>query len=151
MSGYAISVFVICLVGGICLTLSHGGGKTESLAVGIIILWVILSPLGESLSHFDPESWLDSVEIGDYEGDGQIGSVIEDAFAEGIASAVAEKFSLDTENIRVRLYGFDQSRLSAERIRIILSGRAAFADYKAVEKYIDEMNIGECEVEIEIG
>ncbi len=151
MSGYAIGVFAICLVGGVCLMLSHGSGKAESLAIGIIVLWVILSPLGESLSHFDPEGWLDSIKTEDYEGGSQIGAVIEDAFAEGLARAVAEKFSLDEGDIRIRLYGFDQNKLSAERIRIILSGRAALADYKAVEKYIDGMNIGECDVEIEIG
>lgn len=151
MSEYAISVFAICLVGGICLMLSHGQGKAESLAVGIIILWVILSPLGESLSYFDPDGWLDGIEIPDYESESELGAVIEDAFAKGIGRAVAERFSLDTENIRVRLYGFDKDNLRAEKIRIILSGRAALADYKAVEKYIDEMDLGECDVEIEIG
>lgn len=151
MSEYAIGVFVICLVGGVCLTLVHGSGRAEGIALGVIILWVILSPIGESLSHFDPDSLSDLVIGGEYEGDENIDLVIEEAFADGIVGAVAEKFSIDKEDIRVRLYGFDRDSLTAEKIRIILSGRAALADYKAVEKYIDEMNIGECEVEIEIG
>lgn len=151
MSEYFIGVFSVCLVGGICLTLAYGQGRGESLTVGIIILWVILSPIGESLAHFDPDGWLDSVEIPEYKDESEIGAVIEDAFADGLARAVAEKFSLRKENIRVRLYGFDRNKLRAERIRIILSGGAALADYKAVEKYINEMDIGECNVEIEIG
>ena len=151
MSGYALSVFTVCLVGGVCMTLCHGSGRAESLAVGIIILFVILSPIAESLSHFDVDSWLGSFEVEDYEGDAPLDSVIEDAFADGIRRGVAEKFLLDKEDIRIRLYDFDKESLTAGRIRVILSGRAALADYKSVEKYINEMNIGECEVEVEFG
>ena len=64
---------------------------------------------------------------------------------------MAEKFSLDRENIRVRLYGFDKDSLTADRIRVILSGGAALADYKAVEKYVDGLGVGDCDVEIELG
>lgn len=151
MSEYAISVFAICLVGGVGLTLSYGQGRAERLAVGIIILCVILAPLVESISHFDPDGWLSEIDIPENGEGTELGGVIEDAFADGIAKAVAEKFSLDSEDIRVRLYDFDQTSLRAEKIRIILSGRAALADYKAIEKYIDGMEIGECDVEIEIG
>jgi hypothetical protein len=145
-----INVFFVCLIGGVCGMLAYGQGRGEKLAVGIIILWVIISPVSEAFSQFNPNDWLDSVEIPDYGDNSQLGGVIEDAFADGIVSAVAEKFSLDRENIRVRLYGFDQSKLCAEKINIFLLGKAAFADYKAVEKYINEMNIGVCHVEIEI-
>lgn len=150
MSQYAISVFGICLIGGICLSLSHGSGRVQSLAVGIITLWVILSPLSDVIMHFDPDGWLDSTDFPEYES-GEMDHIIEDAFADGLARAVAEKFSLDSGDIRIKLYGFDKNEMNAEKIMIILSGRAALADYKAVEKYVDEMEIGECNVEIEIG
>lgn len=150
MSQYAISVFGICLIGGVCLSLSHGSGRVQSLAIGIITLFVILSPLSDMVSHFDPDGWLDSSDFPEYE-TGEMDYIIEDAFAEGLSRAVAEKFSLDSEDIRVRLYGFNKNEMSAEKIMIILSGRAALADYKAVEKYVREMEVGECSVEIEIG
>ena len=82
---------------------------------------------------------------------GEVDAVAEEAFAEGIARAVASKFSLPEEDIRVTVQGFDFSSMSAERIRIFLSGRAALADYKQIEKYINEQQMGECECEIEIG
>ena len=151
MSEYLIGVFGICLVSGICMMLVYGQGRGESLVIGIVVLWVLISPVLDSLVHFDFDKWIDSIEIPEYGDNSQIGSVIEDAFAEGIARAVAEKFSIDEDSVRVRLYGFDQNKLCAENIRVILSGRAIMVDYKAVEKYINEMDIGECNVEIEVG
>ncbi len=151
MSGYALGVFAICLISGICLTLYQGSGKSQNLALGIITLWVILSPLGEIVGHFDPDAWLDSIKIPEYEGGDEMNYIIEDAFADGISRAVAERFSLEDKDIRIRLYGFDKTEMRAEKIMIILSGRAALADYKAVEKYVREMEVGECNVEIEIG
>ena len=148
MSEYALAVFGICLVVGICLTLSYGSSKAQSLALGIITLWVILSPLSDMIEHFDPNS-LDVV-IPEY-GSGEIDVLLEDAFADGICNAVADKFSLNREDVRVRLYGFDKEKMRAEKIMIILSGRAALSDYKAVEKYINSMEVGEGNVEIEIG
>ena len=103
MSDYMISVFGICLVGGVCLMLAYGQGKGESAVVGIIILWIILAPVGESLIHFDLDVWLNSIPTSDYDEESQIGEVIEDAFAEGITRAVAEKFSLDEEK-QIRLH-----------------------------------------------
>lgn len=151
MSGYALGVFVICLIGGVVTLLSHGSGRAERMVVGIVTLYIIIAPLAEGLSDFDAERWFDSlrgegVDIStEYEG------VLEDAFADGVARAVSEKFSLDKDNIRVSLSGFDSGSLRAERIRISLSGTAALADYKAVEKYVNSLDLGECDVEIEIG
>lgn len=150
MSEYALAVFGICLVVGICLTISYGQGKAQSLALGIITLWVILSPLGDMIKHFDPNSFGQSIDVPEFS-DGEIDVVIEDAFADGICLAIADKFSLDRDEIRVRLYGFEKSKMCAEEIMVILSGRAALSDYKAVEKYINAMEVGECRVEIEIG
>ena len=150
MSSYAISIFAVCLLVGICLSLRYGRSGGESLALGIILLSVIISPLADGLINFD-SGIFDNIEIPDGIGQEGIDAVIEDAFAEGICSAVAEKFSLDKDNIRVMLYNFDKESLTAGRIRIILSGGAALADYNAVEKYIDGLGVGECDVEIELG
>ena len=143
-------IFAICLVGGVCLSLAYGLGRAERRAIGIIVLSVILSPLYNIPSDFDPNSLLSDTRLPDGD-NAQLGAVIEQAFADGIACGVAEKFSLNVEDIRIRIYGFDYEALRCDRIRIILSGRAALADYKAIEKYVNGMDIGECDVEIEIG
>ena len=151
MSGFAFSVFAICLVGGIALLLCYGSDRGESLAVGIITLSVILTPLVREAAELDPEDWLDSVRGEVSEVSPEYIPVLEQAFSDGIKRAVAEKFSLNEDNVRISLVGFDAEKMRAERIRIVLRGSAALSDYRAVEKYINGLDLGECNVQIEIG
>ena len=78
-------------------------------------------------------------------------AVAEDAFARGIGRAVEEKFSLEEGSVDVKVIGFDFEKMRAESIKIILSGRSVVADYRGIEKYVNSMEIGKCEVVIEIG
>ena len=151
MSQYYISIFAICLVGGLASLLSYGSGRAEKLAVGIVTLYVIVSPIVGYISEFDADKWLDSIKNEGTNISEEYSSVIEDAFGEGISLAISEEFSISKDDIRVRLYGFDSEKMQAEKIKIVLSGRASMSDYKAVERYIDSLNLGECDVEIEIG
>lgn len=151
MSGYALGVFAICLVGGAFTLLSHGSGRAERVVIGIVTLYIIISPLADGLSDFDVDRWLESLRGEGVEVSPEYEEVLEQSFSEGLKNAVAEKFSLKRDNIRVSLSGFDVEKMRAERIRISLSGAAALADYKAVEKYINGLDVGECELEIEIG
>ena len=148
MSEYAIGVFVISAVVGICSHIAYKGKSDPSrLALAIILLSVVVSPIADmtldgSLAGVEYDESI----IGDgYEG------VAEQAFGRGILSAVAEEFSLDEDNLRVEIDGFDFDKMRAERIRVILSGRAALADNKSIEKYINGLDRGVCECEIEIG
>ena len=151
MSEYAFSVFAICLVGGVLSLLCHGSGMGERIVLGIVTLYIIISPLAGGLSSIDIDRWMDSLKGESVQvAPGYLG-VVEESFADGIALAVAEKFSLDRDNIRVSLRNFDIENMSAERIRVTLSGVAALADYKAVERYVNSLDLGECDVEIEIG
>lgn len=148
MSEYAIGVFVISAVVGICSHIAYKGKSDPSrLALAIILLSVVVSPIADMT--------LDGSLVGvEYDesiiGDGYEG-VAEQAFGRGILSAVADEFSLDEENLRVEIDGFDFEKMRAERIRVILSGRAALADNKSIEKYINGFDRGVCECEIEIG
>lgn len=151
MTGFAFSVFAICLVGGIALLLCYGSDRGESLAVGIITLSVILTPLVREAAELDPEDWLDSVRGEVSEVSPEYIPVLEQAFSDGIKRAVAEKFSINEDNVRISLVGFDAEKMRAERIRIVLRGSAALSDYRAVEKYINGLDLGECNVQIEIG
>ena len=148
MKEYMLSVFLIsALVGVLSLIAYRGKSDPSRLALGIILVYVVVSPLSELPLEFDFNNLLGEISVPS----GEVEGVAEEAFAEGIARAVASKFSLSEENVRVTVYGFDFSSMTAERIRIYLSGRGALADYKQIEKYINEQKIGECECEIEIG
>ncbi len=151
MSEYTLGVFAICLAGGALSMLFYGSGRAESIVIGIVTLYVIVAPIAAEAKSFDVEKWLSGIEISAEQTTPEGNSVIEDAFAEGICCAVAEKFQLDQGDIGVRLTGFDMEKMYAKKIKIRLSGRAALADYKAVERYIKSFNLGECDVEIEIG
>lgn len=152
MKEYLLSVFAICTVVGLVSFLSHGKLRSaERIVLGIITLYVILSPLPSAIKNFDVDDFFSFDTDGVGEQGGDISEVAEEAFARGVALAVAEEFSLEASDIRVRVEGFDFEKMSAERIRVTLSGRASTADYRAVEEYLNKQQFGRCEVEIEIG
>ena len=151
MSEYAVGVFLISALVGMLSHLSYGGRSDISkLALSVLMLYVVVAPLATMAKDMD---FKNIFEVDYNEGiitDGYEG-IAEDAFAKGIESAVADKFSLSEDNIRVRVVGFDFENMRAEKIQVILSGRAALADYKSIEKYLNGLNVGVCECEIEIG
>lgn len=151
MSEYAVGVFLISAIVGMLSHLSYGGKSDISkLAFSVLMLYVVVAPLADTVKNTDFKSLFEVGYNEEIITDGYE-VVAEDAFVRGIESAVAEKFSLSKDNIRVRVVGFDFENMRAEKIRVTLSGRAALADYKAIEKYLDGLNIGECRCEIEIG
>ncbi len=151
MTEYALAVFGICCVVGVLSLITYGSGRAEAISLGIITLFIIASPIAEAVGQADPDGWLEFEDTPKLDIESGYGEYLEDAFAEGICSAVAEKFDLNKEDIGVRLYGFDEKTMTAERARVILSGRAALADSKAVLRYLGELSVGECSVEIDIG
>ena len=104
-----------------------------------------------ALSDMDIDSIFDKITLPEQELEGGYSEVAEEAFSEGIARAVAEEFSLNKENIRVKIRGFDFENMRADSITVILSGRSVTADYRAIEKYFNGLDVGVCKVEIEIG
>jgi hypothetical protein len=152
MSTYFVSVFAISVCVGVLELISYNrNSAAERAALGIIFLYVVLSPLADAAWNFELGDLSADKIIGETEADVEYEAAAEEAFSEGIRRAVADKFSLPRESITVRIYGFEFSKMRCERIFLLLCGRAAFADNKAVEKYVNEMGLGECDVEIEIG
>ncbi len=74
----------------------------------------------------------------------------EEAFCLGIREAVSGKFSIDPENITVSVTGYDPGSVRADKICVILRGRATLADTRGIRAYVSGLGCGECEVEIEI-
>ena len=150
MTNYAAVVFAACCISGALGLLVYKEGRGESLSLGIITLFLLVSPIADLSGSVGGglSDLLDtpSVEIGSGYAD-----ALEQSYAEGLCLALGEKFTIEKEDIAVRIVGFDAESLRAERIELILSGDAALCDYRAVEKYIEEISSGECRVEIEIG
>lgn len=151
MTEYALSAFGILAVVGLLSLFSYGSGRAESTVLAIICLFILLSPIVRAVGSLDAENIFDKIEIPDTEGESGYERIIEEAFADGICSAVADRFILNKESISVRLQNFDSKNMRADKIRVILSGRAALADSIAIEKYLNSLSLGECRVEIEIG
>lgn len=151
MTEYALSAFGILAVVGLLSLFSYGSGRAESTVLAIICLFTLLSPIAGAVGSLDADNIFDKIEIPDTDIESGYDRIIEEAFADGICSAVADRFILNKENISVRLKNFDSKNMRADMIRVILSGRAALADSIAIEKYLNSLSLGECKVEIEIG
>ncbi|MBO5907928.1 MAG: hypothetical protein J6Q85_07260 [Clostridia bacterium] len=150
MTEYMRAVFAICCVVSAASLLCRGRRDfVLRIAFSILVVYVALMPI---LSHLCSSEWsvrLDyEFDIGDYSEDYL--AVAESAFTEGVKRLVTEKYGLKDEDVFVLCEGFDFEGMRADSIRIILSGAAAFADYKSIEKYIDTQQLGRCSVEIEI-
>lgn len=150
MTKYPLIIFTACLVFGI-ISLLIDGDIGAKLVLGVLTVWIILSPMSSLLSKIENGDFISSVKPPQSEIDSEYFALIEDAFADGIRKAAADEFDLDETDVRISLSGFDAQKMKAEKIRITLSGRAIIADYKAIESYINKMNLGECYVEIEVG
>ena len=150
MKKYAIAVFAVSILGGILDMLSSGALKSaEKLAIGMITLYVVLSPL-TSLGNLGEKDFVNIFEAPDIEHDKVYVDRAEEAFCLGISRAVAEKFNIDTSQVRVSTRNFDFENMRAEKIFVVLSDGAITSDYRAIESYINDMKIGVCECEIEI-
>ncbi len=152
MKAYLISVVLITAMVALASHLLSGteGARYGRLSLGIVLLWAVLSPLVSLLSEPPELPPLPDLPMEDT--DAPLYSVYaEEGFCEGIAAAVSERFSVPAEGVSVRTEGFDAMKMKAERIRILLRGKAAFADAAAIAAYVEGEGLGKCEVEIEFG
>ena len=151
MTEYTLGVFGILAICGLLSLVCYGSGVAEKTAVGIISAYIIISPLLTMVWSIDPSVVIDSLTDGGYRTDAGPSFVAEEAFSEGIRLAVSEKFSIDKENIRVKILDFDMEKMSCRQIKIYLEGMGIIADYRGVESYVNSLGMGECKVEINLG
>ena len=122
--------------------------RASRCALGIILLAALVAPLTsligefENLTYGDFPSYDSSAE--EQFRDQSIGS----AFVRGVELAVAERFSFSEDEVEVECFGFALEEARAEKIHVTLSGRAAFADIRAVRDYVENSRLGECEVTV---
>ena len=74
----------------------------------------------------------------------------ERAYCRGIERFVSSEFSLSEDNVSVVVFGFDSINMKAQKIKVILSGSAAFTDYREVADRLYKNGFNNCEVEIDV-
>ncbi len=151
MGEYLFSVLCALVMLGFVGYLSYPNSeRTVQNALSVLLLCVVLTPIFGiigKINDFNIDGIFDMEEYTPPSGEG-VESVSEDAFCEGIKKLVSEKFSLEITDISVNIYGFDFEKMNAKKIKILLSGGAAFSDYRRIESYITESGLGECEVNV---
>lgn len=149
MMKYFLSVFSVLLLVSSIGIVCYDGGKSEKRALGIISAFIILSPIISAIGNLNL-SYIPEFNMTDSLPDEDCSTVIEEAFAEGIVTAISDEFLLKEENIRVKIKNFNMNEMKCEEIKIILTGSNVIADRRGVEKYVNSLGVGECSVEIEI-
>ncbi len=154
MSAYLSSLVAISALVGVCSYASYGDAQDKLLkaASSFILVYILVCPaisLIESYADYKlPEN-----EIGDYFesiNDTELAENAEAAFSAGIKKHVCNRFSLSEDEVSVRVFGFDCRSMKAEKIKIILRGKAILADNRAIAEEISGNGLGECEVELSV-
>ena len=149
MAEYLLPVFGAGAVCAVCGFAAYKRTGAERLALSVLLLYAVALPL-ITLA----QGWDGTLRLPDGGGadtsDPEYIKVAEEAFERGLEEHIREKYSLSEGTVTVHCYGFDFSAMRAERITVLLSGKAALSDYKAMERYLESLSLGECEVEIEI-
>ena len=156
MGEYLVPVVVMSAVLGIISFVSYptASEKTVKFAATVLLLYTALTPLVNFVSGLgegDFKDYLEQFEQSGTQTDADYQEVAEEAFKEGIGKLLFTKYGIKEENADIYIFGFDFERMKAEKIKILLSNKSVFADFRAIEEYVTESGLGECEVNIKIG
>jgi hypothetical protein len=145
MGEYLSSVTMLAIILDLLEALSAERYKTLTrAAVSIILVIAIITPIPSLMGKFRGE--LDFSLDNSIEGE----DIRLASFEEGVARYIASEFNLAREDVEVEAIKFSPTEMKAEKILIILSGKAVTANYKKIERDVGQLGIGEAEVKIEI-
>ena len=148
MSRLFSALFSATALFGVALRLAHTrhrGGVT-AFSYGAMLLFVIVSFFPSDIRlDFNIQQITPDVDAGEY-----YYTTLE-ACEEGIRRAISEELSLPIDGISVVLSGFEIEKMSAECVMVTLSGTAALGDYKRVERFVNEIGMGRCVLDVQIG
>ena len=154
MTGYLGTLIAVGAVVAFSGFVSYAGEseKTVKSAIGVILLSALIFPilaLLNSISTIDINGIFDtSFEDAAVE-DSLYYKTAEENFALGVERLICEELGISFDDVLVYLSGFDMVSMRAEKITIILSGKAVYADYRRVVETIRAEGLGECEVKLE--
>ena len=151
MREYFTSVFIVSLLIGFLekFLYKEKGVFGEKAALAVILMFAVASPLPTLLSQDGVLPRFPDFSTGDV-GEGEYEEVTKEAFEEGLRKQIADEFSISEEKITVRCINFSFKDMRAEKISVLLSLSAAGVDPQRVEKYVNGLGLGECEVQFEI-
>ena len=149
--GFLLSASAVVALGGL---MAHGGrtANVVKLALGVMLLSVSVIPIVSAVCDVVSEGEIifsESTQQGGTSGN-LYEKTAEDAFCEGIKKLLVSEFSLTSDEVDVRIYDFKVEEMRANKVKVILSGRAVSADYRKICSRVEELELGRCEVELEI-
>ena len=156
MGEYLGAVVVMSAILGLISYISYptGSEKTVKFAASVLLLYTALTPIlgfAAKITSSDTSGIFDGIHNENIEIDEEYIKVATAAFKDGIYELLDSEFYVDKESAEVFVFGFDFRSMRAERIKILLFGNGAVADFRRIEKYITESGLGECEVNVRIG
>jgi hypothetical protein len=153
LSDYLITVALISVTVGILDYLSYPSKMREAVRIfaSVIIIYALITPVLTFVNRIPDNGNLGIQLPSELPNNGTYETVAKQAFENGICKLLYTKYGIDDEDVSVSAQGFDVREMRAERIVVILSGRAALVDYRGVEEYISGLSLGNCEVKIRIG
>ncbi len=145
--GVILSVGIAAAVGGALLYDTERDSASRG-AISIILLLATVAPIAAFISQLS----LTMPELPDLPDatEGEYAEVAREAFCDGVAELLSEKYSLSGDCFAVKCEGFDFLTTRAERITVTLRGSAVRCDPLLVEKFINSYGIGDCHAEIGI-
>lgn len=156
MKEYLICVILISFVSSVASYVAYPSAmeKSARCAVMTVVIAVSLSPIAAAIGNMGSFSVKDFISndvlLGDELSEEHV-KVAKEAFAKGIKKLLFEKFGICETDSAVAVIGFDFKSMRAQKIKITLNGKSAFADYRSIEEYVEKCGLGECEVNISFG
>ena len=151
MGEYLGAVVAMSAVLGVISYVSYPSGCERSVkfALTVLLLFCAMTPIlgfASEIIGADVGGILSGIEGGNVNDSGESEKTAEEAFKEGICKLLFTKFKIDEGDVEVYVFNFDFKAMRAGKIKILLSGRGAGADFRGIEEYITECGLGECEV-----
>lgn len=155
MSEYLTALVLVSVVAALGSYASYNSeDKAVKAATSLILLYtaaISFSGLAGELISLDAGEIADMLSGEVTEQEDGYGRTAEEAYALGVGKAIAEKFGLREEDIKVTVNGFVFSQMRAEGVKVLLCGTAALADWRAIADYVEASGLGKCSVEVELG
>ena len=156
LAEYLGAVVVMSALLGMISYVSYPSGSERAVkfASSVLLLFTALTPiLGFAADIQDLADKDITIDLGDVSNgaDKEYAKVAEEAFKDGISKLLFTKYGIEEGEADVYIYGFDFEKMKAERIKILLTEKSVFSDYRGIEEYLTESGLGECEVNVRIG
>lgn len=156
MSGYIISVMAATAVVALGGLVSYGGGtaRVSRAAMAMVLLYTVTLPIISvtgNLSDLISTDFFDGIRVEYDPTDTEFYEHTAEAFCDGVRRLVCDELGFDEDDVAVSVRALEVESMRADKIIIVLSGRAATADARFVSRLVEDAELGECEVRIDLG